>query len=441
MEKKVLSLWTSKRFYIVLLLFFNIIINYIDRVSVGVAAPVMSKEFGWDPAQMGWIFGAFGWAYVLCLIPSGWLADRLGTRKVSMLAITVWSMAVASTGAVFNFGSMVAARMALGAGEAASYPNAGKVIRNWVPAKERGVATAIWNNGSFVGPAIAAPFIAWLIINFGWRWSFLILGSLGIIWLVFWVKWYREPEQCEWLSEEEKQYIIANRDGEASQDRVVNQPLKIRSVIGQVLCQKTYWGLALALGTVAYSHYLLLMWLPTYLTQARGMTLMDASLYSSVPFIVSAILGIMIGRLSDRLLTPENIRRGKRKQMLITFILMASIILLTNVVNNEWVVLAILSIALASLSTGLTLTFALVNDLVIEPRMAATVLGMVLFCSNTCGMLSSIITGYIVKASGFNTAFYVAGALLIVGAVISYTFVGQPIVYQSSEPHNADVAQ
>jgi sugar phosphate permease len=147
------SLWTGKRLYIALFLFFNLFINYMNRINLSVAAPAIAKEFRLDPAIMGLTFSSFMWTYTLCLIPWGWMSDRIGTRKVNSYSVLIWSLGAMLTGAVTGFGTMLFSLCILGVGESASMPIAGKVVRQWFPPSERGLATAIFNAGIFAGPA------------------------------------------------------------------------------------------------------------------------------------------------------------------------------------------------------------------------------------------------------------------------------------------------
>lgn len=438
-NENVTSLLKSKRFYIVLLLFFNIVINYVDRINLSVAGPLISKEFGWDAGTMGIIFSSFLWTYALALIPSGWLADKYGSRVVNAGSITIWSVGAILTGAITNFGNMLAARWVLGAGEAASYPLAGKIVRQWFPASERATAVAIYNAGAFAGPALATPIAAWLVVETGWRLSFVILGSLGFIWLYFWLKKFQIPEECTWLPEDEKQYIIATRDNQAGPQKVAASSKPIKISLGKIFSQKTMWGIFVSQGCIVYSQYLFLTWLPSYLVQARGMQLMKAGIFSALPFVIAVVLGIIVGRISDKLLDAEKIRQGKRRTAVIIAMLVSSVVLLTNMVENEYLVLALISISLTAVSSSLTLNFALTNDLISEPRIAGTVIGSQVLGGNTFGLMAPIVTGFIVKATGsFTSAFVLAGGLLIFGAFMSYAFTRKPIVYEVDE--EADVA-
>src|ERR1700733_5253461 len=187
------SLWSGKRAYIAALLFLNLFINYMHRINLSVAAPAIARDFHWDAAKMGLLFSSYQWTYCIFLLLWGWLSDRIGTRWVNGLSVTLWSIAGMLTGVATTFAGMLITRLALGAGEAASFPTSGKVVRQWFPASERGLATAIFNAGTFAGPAFSAPLVAWLLLKVGWRESFMMTGALGFVWVVVWLKFFHVP--------------------------------------------------------------------------------------------------------------------------------------------------------------------------------------------------------------------------------------------------------
>jgi ACS family glucarate transporter-like MFS transporter len=425
------SLWTGKRFIIVAFLFFNMFINYMDRINLSVAAPIVARQYKWDPALMGWIFSGFLWTYMVCLIPWGWATDRYGSRRVGALSMTLWSLSGMATGAIVGFGSMMASRLALGVGEGASFPISGKVVRQWFPAGERGLATAIFNAGTFAGPAISAPVVAWLVLQAGWRWSFVITGAIGILWAILWLSFFRAPAECGWLPEDERNYLLSET---GAPPKTAAPQIPTKGALGLLLSRKTMWGQFLTQGCCAYTMYLYLAWLPSYLVRERHMDLMKASWFTALPYLISVVLGIMIGKLSDSILTPEAVKQGKRRTLLIVFILLSSVVLLTNVVNNQWVVVALISLALTSISSALTLNIAMCNDLVWDPTMAATALGFQILGGNTFGIFAPILTGYIVKTTGsFTSAFFLAGGLLFLGAATSLTMTRRPLAFGEDE--------
>src|ERR1700688_2277590 len=209
---KTSSLWSGKRFYIAALLFLNLFIKLMHRINLSVAAPAIARDFHWDAGTMGLLFSSYQWTYCLFLLLWGWMSDRTGTRWVNGLSVTLWSTAGMLTGIATSFGGMLATRLALGAGEAASFPTSGKVVRQWFPPAERGLATAIFNAGPFAGPAFSAPLVAWLLLKEGWRLSFMMTGSLGFVWVFLWLKFFRTPSECSWLPEDERNYILSQTD-------------------------------------------------------------------------------------------------------------------------------------------------------------------------------------------------------------------------------------
>jgi ACS family glucarate transporter-like MFS transporter len=426
---KPVSLLHGKRFWIVGFLFFNVVINYIDRVNLSIAAPVIAKHFHWDAATMGWIFAGYLWTYAACLLPSGWLADRFGARHVGAIAIFIWSAAAMLTGAVTNFASMILARLGLGVGEANCFPMCNKVVRQWFPAEERGFATGIFHAGVFVSIALTTPLVAWVVLRAGWRLSFIIFGSLGFVWLALWLKWFQPPESCSWLPESERQYIVKRRDGgPASATSGAARKMSFAQSVAPLLRQKSMWGLFITQGCANYMQYLFLAWLPSYLVQARGMNLMKAGIYTAIPYLIGGLFEITLGKVSDRILTPERLKQGKRRNQVALFVLLTSVVLLINTVNSSFAIIAIITVVLSCNTTVLMFMYALTNDLIEDPRVAGTVFGMLLLGGNIFGLFAPIVTGYIVKSTGrFDSAFVIAGVLALIGAAVILTMTRRPV--------------
>ena len=430
----------GKRFYIAVFLFFNLLINYIDRVNLSVAAPVLAKQFHWDAARMGWVFSAYLWTYTILLIPIGALLDRIGARRVAAFGITVWSAAAMLTGAVTGFASMCLARLFLGMGEVTTFPVAGKVIRQWYPVKERGFATAVFHSGAHVAPAVATPLVAWLVIRSGWRGSFVILGSLGFIWLAFWLWKYREPEECTWLPAEERQFILENRHGKSSLVQSRREPAS--NVLFALLRQRTMWGVLLTQGCSTYFSYLFLAWLPTYLVQVRGLHLMKAGIYTAIPYMVAVAVVLCFGKISDRLLTEEGLKKGKRKKVVILLLLLCTVVMLIDVVQSERTILIVLAMAMSFNLSSLTLNLALTSDFIEDPGMAGTVFAIVSTSANLFGLCAPVVTGYIFRATGsFSAAFNLSGMIVILAALISFALVRQPIHSSVIRAADASVIQ
>lgn len=418
------SLWRGRRLAIMGLLFAASLINYIDRVSMSVAAPAVAKEFRWDPGTMGIILSSFLWTYALFLVPMGWLTDKIGPRKLNAVAISLWSLAAMVTGMATNFVTMLMARLALGAGESSTMPSGSAVVRRWFTIQERGLATALARSGADAGPAIGMPIVAWLVVAYGWRVSFVATGALGFVWLFFWLKFFRNsPRECSWLSAEEREHIENNTDGDKHSAEKPRTGL-----VWRLLRQKTMWGLALSQGCIMYTQYMILTWLPSYLVQTKNMQLMRASIVSSCAFAAAWLFGIGVCKISDLLLTPERVRLGHRRLMVVIFMTLSCIFLYTIKAEGPWMIFIIITLSKAFLTSSIGLNMSLTNDLVANPAVAGTVFGLLLLGGNIFGSMAPIVTGYLIGATGnYDSAFLVAGGLIVCGALIVLLMVREPI--------------
>src|ERR1700724_1395415 len=255
----------------------------------------------------------------------------------------------------------------------------------------------------------------------------MITGSLGFVWVFLWLKFFRTPSECSWLPEEERNYILSQTDSQTK----AAKPAK--GTLFRLMARRTMWGLFLTQGCCAYTMLLFLFWLPSYLVQSRHMSLAKASWFTSLPYVVAAVLGLLIGKLSDIVLTAEAIRQGKRRTLLIVFILLSGVVLLTNLVVNEYLLLILVSISLACICGALSLNIALTNDLVWNPEMVGTTIGFLMLGGNIFGSLVPIPTGYIVKWTGsFDLTFYLAALLLFGAALICFTMTRKPLSLEES---------
>ena len=184
------------RWYILGLISLMYLITYLDRVNISTAAPVISKEFGFDKITMGVIFSAFSWAYASFQVPGGWLGDRFGARNVLTIIVTYWSAMTAATAAATGATSFIVFRFLFGVGEAGAFPVATRAMQLWYPKHERGFVQGLTHSASRLGAAIAPPIVVLIMTTLGWRSVFYICGAVGIIWSVIWYFAYRNlPEQ------------------------------------------------------------------------------------------------------------------------------------------------------------------------------------------------------------------------------------------------------
>src|SRR5882757_1611799 len=203
---------TRRRYWVFFLLFLFNLIAYVDRVNMSVAGKPIAQEFGLSPVALGYLFSSFLWAYVLMMLPGGRLIDRWGAHVIASVATAVWSIAQMATGFSSGVVSMLATRLGLGIGEAPFSPIVYRSVRAWAPYTERGTATAVIGAGGSLGPALGAPLVAWLIQVLSWRWSFVITGAIGFVWVAVWIVTVSTPEKTKWLPEPERQRILAERE-------------------------------------------------------------------------------------------------------------------------------------------------------------------------------------------------------------------------------------
>jgi MFS family permease len=225
-------------------------INYMDRSALGVVAQAIRTEFKLSPVEMGYLFSSFFWSYVVFLLPIGIMLDRFSTRTINSVGIVVWSLAMAATAGVWSFATLIGARLVMGAGEATSIPSCGRIVREWMPAQERGAATVFWSAGSFVGPAIGAIVVAALTSAWGWRAAFIVLGAFGLVWLVCNLIWFDKPEKVSWLTEDERRKILSERSA-GSPDEIGMQGSP--GVLGTLLKSPSMWGTMIAQASGIYT--------------------------------------------------------------------------------------------------------------------------------------------------------------------------------------------
>ena len=250
------------RWTICALLFFATTINYIDRQVLGILAPDLQREIGWNEIDYGNIVMAFQAAYAIGMVVIGRLLDKFGTRIGFVVAITVWSVAAmghALARSVFGF---ALARFSLGLGESANFPASIKTVAEWFPKKERALATGIFNAGSNVGAIIAPLTVPWIVLTYGWQMAFIATGAIGFLWIVFWLALYERPEQQKRLSGEELKYI---------QSDPPDSPVKIPWMT--LLKHKQVWAFAVAKFMTDPIWWFYLYWVPKYLNTTFGLTL------------------------------------------------------------------------------------------------------------------------------------------------------------------------
>lgn len=416
---------SHRRWWVYTLLFLLVTVNYMDRSALSVAAKPITQEFGLSPGETGLLLSTFLWSYLLFLIPSGILTDRLGTRFTNAISIAVWSAATALVGVLRGFGALVAARLLMGAGEAPTYPACGRVLQEWAPAAERGRVVATYNSGAYAGPALGSIVAAALVTGFGWRTMFVVLGAVGFVWLAVWLLWFRDPARARWLTSEERDKILRERGLPAEVDSSAGQP-----PVGllTLLRYRSMWGVALVQSAAVYTQYLFLTWLPGYLEQAHGLSVLKSGTFTAIPYVVSMVLGIALGVVFDRMLTGEAAAAGRRRLMVAGCLLVSAVVLVTPFVSSVAIILTLISVSLTCVSSAVSMNLALLGDLLRSRQLAGRANSIAMIGGNLFGLAAPIVTGYVVQITGsYTTAFLVAGIFLLLGTTVALTMTRSPI--------------
>ena len=421
---------TRTRYVILAMLFLVTTINYADRATISIAGPEIKKLLGLSPVEMGYVFSAFAWSYVLAQLPGGWLLDRFGSKLTYFVSIFMWSLFTLLQGTVgFFTGGMAVAmlfllRLLVGAAEAPSFPGNSRITSAWFPTAERGTAAAIFNSAQYFATVLFAPLMGWLVHTYGWQSVFYVMGSLGLIMAVVWTKTIYAPKDHPGISAGELAYIEA---GGALVDldspKSAAQPKQIDTwfCIKQLLANRMLLGVYIGQYCITTLTYFFLTWFPVYLVQERHMTILKAGFIAALPAIAGFVGGILGGYVSDRLLKRGYSLSVARKAPIVFGMLMSMSMIFCNYVSADWLVVGIMSLAFFGKGVG-ALGWAVVSDT--SPKEAGGLSGGLFNTfGNTAGITTPIVIGYIVQGTGS-----FAGALVFIGAnaavaILSYLFI------------------
>jgi ACS family D-galactonate transporter-like MFS transporter len=416
---------TRKRYFIMVLLFITVVINYLDRSNLSIAAPALTSDLGLDTVHVGLIFSAFGWTYAAMQLPGGWLVDRVPPRILYTVALALWSVATIMLGFAASFIALFVLRMAVGALEAPAYPINSRVVTSWFPERERATAIAFYTSGQFVGLAFLTPVLAWLQAAYGWHMVFVVTGGVGVLWAVIWYAVYREPRDFKGVNQQEIDLIREGGGLVDIQSETDKQKKRGFDAAGLriVLTQRKLWGIYLGQFCLNSTLWFFLTWFPTYLVKYRGMDFIKSGLLASLPFLAAFVGVLCSGFFSDWL-----IRRGysvgfARKLPIISGLLISTSIIGANYVDSTALVIAFL--ALAFFGNGLaSITWSLVSTLA-PARLLGLTGGTFNFIGNLAAIATPIVIGFLATGDSFAPAItYIAG-LALIGALSYILLVGK----------------
>jgi MFS transporter, ACS family, hexuronate transporter len=388
-------------------LFFATTINYLDRQVLGVLAPLLQKQIGWDEAQYAYIVAAFQAAYAIGLLIAGSFIDRVGIRLGYAVALGIWSVATMGHALVRTVLGFATARFALGIGEAGNFPAAVKTVAEWFPRKERALATGIFNSGTNVGAVVAPLAVPWIAVKVGWQWAFIFTGLLGATWLVAWLAVYRRPHEHARLSTAELDHINSDPPDQTagvSWSRLLGHSETWAILIGKLITDPTWW--------------FLLFWLPKFFNTEHGLSISQFGLPLVAIYNAATVGSVAGGWLPKKFLSigwPLN--RARKVTMLICAASAVPIIFAASL-HSVWGAVAIISLAAAAHQGWSANIYTLVSD--VFPRSAVgSVTGIAGFGGAIGGMLAAPLIGYALKMKlGYAPIFAVAGCTYLTALLI-----------------------
>ncbi|MGW9018971.1 MFS transporter [Priestia megaterium] len=422
---------TRVRWLVVMMLFLVTAFNYADRATISIAGDSMSKELGLDSVMMGYVFSAFGWAYVIGQIPGGWLLDRFGSKKVYFWSIFLWSLFTFLQAFIGVFGAAGTAVMALfalrflvGLSESPSFPANSRIVASWFPSNERGTAAATFNSAQYFATVLFAPIMGYITYKYGWHAVFLFMGVLGICLSFLWLKAIYAPKDHPRINKAELDYIeqggaLTNMD-QSQEKKFKKEKVNWKSV-KELLSNRMLLGVYLGQYCITTLTYFFLTWFPVYLVQERGMSILKVGFVASLPAICGFAGGVLGGMFSDFLLRKGYSLTFARKTPIVIGMLMSMTLVAANYVEAEWIVIFVMAVAFFGKGFG-ALGWAVVAD-TSPKQMAGLSGGLFNMFGNIAGITTPIIIGYIIAKTGsFNGALVFVGANALV-AICSYLFL------------------
>lgn len=419
-----------RRWRIGWLLGLGVLVNYFDRVNLSVSHNALIASFGISDIAFGYLLGAYNWTYALCQLPIGVVLDKFGVRRVGRISTLIWSIASFAAAATPNLAGFFGARFLLGVGESPTFPANAKAVGNWFPQEERSFATSLFDAAAKFAPATGVPLIGILLLHVGWRLSFAATGVISFLYFVLFFIIYREPEEDPGLTAPELALIRTD---------VPETAVKAdqQSSIGYLLRQRKVIGLSLGFGSYNYVFYLLLTWLPSYLSESLHIDLLHSFVYTGLPWLVATATDLFIGGL----LVDALIQRGWDASRVRMTVLVVGTAFGLGIVGCGWShhatqALIWISLSIGGLSAAAPVGWSL-PSLIAPPGSVGRVGGILNFSNQLSGIAAPVITGYLVYARhAFTAAFVVAGAYLIIG-IGAYCFLLRDVSRIPADPAGA----
>jgi ACS family D-galactonate transporter-like MFS transporter len=400
-----LRVTNARRWTIVGLLFTASLINYFDRATLSVALPLISTELHLGPEAKGVLLSAFFWSYALLQIPMGVLADRVNLRWLYAAAFTLWSVSQGLIGLATGLGTLIAFRVLLGVGEAIYLPGGSKIVSLLFRPSERGLPCGLFDAGTRTGLVIEGVLVPWMLVHYGWRATFSAVGFAALLWLVPW--FMATPRQLR---------------AEAPAQPQADRPGFVRTCTA-LITNRNLLGICLGFFCFDYYWYFLVSWLPDYLVTVRGLTMMKAGIYAALPYFVFGASEPIGGWIADRLIRAGwDETRARKGIVTIAFLTGLLLIPAARVSTPGAAVALIVGGCLVGLATG---NLLVILQSCAPPTEIGLWTGIYNFVGNIAGILSPLITGFLIAQTGsYTPPFVLAAALIAVGPLAFWLIVG-----------------
>jgi MFS transporter, ACS family, glucarate transporter len=398
---------TRTRRRVLIFAFLLSVVTYLDRICISAAAPYIMADLGLTVLQMSVVFSAFTLAYSLFEIPSGWLADVRGPRRMLTRIVVWWSAFTMLTAAAAGFRSLVVIRFLFGAGEAGAFPTVARSFSRWFPRRERGTANGVLFLGSRIGGMLSAPLALLLIRHWGWRQAFIVFGTLGIAWAVAWYAWYRDrPSDHPGVNAGEVAWI--EQDGESATGGATPWRALLASRNLHAICAMYF--------AFGYGLYFYFTWLPTYLVRELGFSVLAGGMFSALPFALAGIADLAGGRVTDYLARTRGLRTARCRLGFASFFTCSILVMLSTVAPHPVAKAVLLAFALASADFALGACWAVCLD--VGSAHAGVVTGFMNTFGNLGGLIGPLVVGFAVdRWHSWTFPFYVTAAVYAAGAL------------------------
>ncbi|MFM0660124.1 MFS transporter [Paraburkholderia sediminicola] len=397
------------------------IINYLDRSSLAIANVRVSAELGLSATQMGLLLSSFSWVLAFALLPIGGILDRIGTRKILAAGLLIWSLAQIAGGFITSLAGLFVVRALLALGESPQYPSGSKVVSEWFPVRKRGLPIGLILASTTLGSMLAPPLQTALLLSFGWRAMFVVMGAIGVPVAVAWFVLYRDRDDAR-LSAAQSAYLDTGDDV-----RQTSRKLTFHEWVG-IFKQRTTWGMIFGFMGILYMVYLHLAWLPNYLQRERHLSIAHSGWAAAVPYLLGTVGMLCSGLVADLLVRKGLSPIASRKIPLCVGLIGAAAFTVPAALTDSAVAaVAYISAAMLCLNLAGGSVWGLVS--VAAPRHLVASLGSIQnFGASIGAAFAPFVTGWIVDTThSFVDALLVSALLAVLSAACYLFWVKHPI--------------